>query len=211
MRDFVVVTCEHAVNRIPREHAQLFRGCARLLDSHRGYDAGALVMARELAASLGAPLVTATVSRLLVDHNRSLSNFRVWSERTRSLPPAEKQRIIERYYAPYHGVTAIIDNAVASGRRVIHISSHSFTPVLNGTCAPPMSASCTTLPGRKKRCSPRIGSCNRRTRPGLARASQLSVCRQGRWPDTDPAPAVSADPLCRYRARAQSGFRAGRR
>lgn len=133
MRDFVVVTCEHASNRIPQQYAKLFRGCDRLLRTHRGYDAGALVMARDLAAAVGAPLVTSTVSRLLVDLNRSLSNPGVWSELTRPLPPADKQRIAERHYAPYHQqVTAIVDDAVASGHRVIHVSSHSFTPVLNG-------------------------------------------------------------------------------
>ena len=104
-----------------------------MLASHRGYDAGALVMARELAASLRAPLVAATASRLLVDLNRSLTNPCVWSGVTRSLPLADKQRIIKRHYAPYHQkVAAIVDEAVASGHRVIHLSLHSFTPVLKG-------------------------------------------------------------------------------
>ena len=133
MGDVVVITCEHAANRIPPEYARLFRGCGRLLDSHRGYDAGALVMARELATAFRAPLVTSKASRLLIDLNRSLSNPRAWSEKTRLLPAAEKQRIIERHYAPYRKkVAAIVGNAIASGNRVIHISSHSFTPVLNG-------------------------------------------------------------------------------
>jgi len=133
VRDFIVVTCEHGDNRIPSEYAGLFRRWQRILHSHRGYDAGALIMARDLATVLRAPLVASTVSRLLVDLNRSLSNPRVWSEATRSLPPANKQRVIERHYAPYHRrVAAIIDEAVTSGRRVIHLSSHSFTPVLNG-------------------------------------------------------------------------------
>ena len=128
-----MVTCEHAGNRIPPEYAHLFRGCDRLLGTHRGYDAGALVMARTLAASLGAPLVTSTVSRLLVDLNRSLSNPGAWSEMTRSLSTPDKQRIVERYYAPHQQkVAAFVDKAVKSGQRVIHIASHSFTPVLNG-------------------------------------------------------------------------------
>ena len=104
-----------------------------MLGTHRGYDAGALVMARELAASLGAPLVTSTVSRLLVDLNRSLSNPGAWSEMTRPLSAADKQRIAERYYVPHQQkVAAIVDEAVKSGQRVVHIASHSFTPVLNG-------------------------------------------------------------------------------
>ena len=133
VRDFIVVTCEHGGNRIPAEYADLFRRWHHILQSHRGYDAGALIMARDLARAMRAPLVASTVSRLLVDLNRSLSNPRVWSEATRSLPPADRQRVIQRYYAPYHRrVAATIDDAVTSGRRVIHLSSHSFTPVLNG-------------------------------------------------------------------------------
>ena len=104
-----------------------------MLGTHRGYDAGALAMARELAASLDAPLVSSNFSRLLVDLNRSLSNPGAWSEMTRSLSIPDKQRIAERYYAPHHGrVAAIVDGAVSSGHRVIHVASHSFTPVLNG-------------------------------------------------------------------------------
>jgi predicted N-formylglutamate amidohydrolase len=133
VRDFIVVTCEHGGNRIPAEYAGLFRGWHRVLRTHRCYDAGALAMARDLATALRAPLTASTVSRLLVDLNRSLSNPRVWSAATRSLTPTEKQRLVQRHYAPYRRrVSMIVDEAVKSGRRVIHISSHSFTPVLNG-------------------------------------------------------------------------------
>lgn len=132
-RDLILVTCEHGGNRIPREYASLFRGWQRALRSHRGYDAGALAMARDLAASLHAPLVASTVSRLLVDLNRSLANPSVWSPATRSLLSGEKLRIVHRHYAPhYRRVVAIADEAVFSGRRVIHVASHSFTPVLDG-------------------------------------------------------------------------------
>ena len=133
MRDFVVVTCEHGGNRIPAEYARLFRGWHRALRSHRGYDAGALAMARDLAVAMHAPLVASTVSRLLVDLNRSLSNRRAWSAATRPLGSVEKNRVVQRHYAPYRrNVSTIVDDAVRSGRRVVHISSHSFTPVLDG-------------------------------------------------------------------------------
>jgi predicted N-formylglutamate amidohydrolase len=132
-RDFVVVTCEHGGNRIPVAYARHFRGWHRILSTHRGYDPGALAMARDLAAAMHAPLVESTVSRLLVDLNRSLSNPRAWSDATRGLSAAAKQRIATRHYAPYRQrVAAIVAEAVAAGRRVIHVSSHSFTPVLDG-------------------------------------------------------------------------------
>jgi len=133
VRDFVVVTCEHGGNRIPAEYRGMFRGWRRILDTHRGYDPGALVMARQLSGMLDAPLVWSTVSRLLIDLNRSLDNPNVWSDATRDLPPAMQQRIVRRHYAPYRQrVAAIIQGAIAAGRRVLHLSSHSFTPVLDG-------------------------------------------------------------------------------
>ncbi len=133
VRDYFLVTCEHGGNRIPAEYAGVFRGWRRILATHRGFDPGALAMARQLAAALDAPLVASTVSRLVVDLNRSLGNPRVWSDATRVLPPAGKQRIVRRHYAPYRQrVEALVSDAVAAGRRVIHLSSHSFTPVLDG-------------------------------------------------------------------------------
>lgn len=131
VRDFLVVTCEHGGNRIPPEYAGLFRGWHRILGTHRGFDAGALVMARELSAALHAPLVASTVSRLLIDLNRSLGNPGAWSEATREVPLSGKQRIVRRHYAPYRQrVEAIVSEAVKAGHRVIHLSSHSFTPIL---------------------------------------------------------------------------------
>ena len=50
--DSFLVTCEHGGNRIPAPCRRLFRGQRALLDSHRGYDPGALVMAKALAAAL---------------------------------------------------------------------------------------------------------------------------------------------------------------
>ena len=80
-----LVTCEHGGNQIPAAYADLFCGWQARLCSHRGYDIGALVMARALAAALQAPLVASTVSRLLIDLNRSLSSPQAWSDATRGL------------------------------------------------------------------------------------------------------------------------------
>ncbi len=133
VRDFHVVTCEHGGNRIPAAYADLFQGWQGRLATHRGYDPGALRMARDLAAALPAPLLVSTVSRLLIDLNRSLSSPQVWSDATRNLSPTRKQSIVSRHYAPYRQrLTEIVATAVAAGQRVIHFSSHSFTPVLDG-------------------------------------------------------------------------------
>lgn len=131
--DCYLITCEHGGNRIPTAYRGLFHGHAALLESHRGYDPGALLMARDLARAFRAPLVTATVSRLVVDLNRSPGHPRLFSPMTRAAPPALRAQIVERHYLPYRNeVERLVARSVARGRRVVHVSSHSFTPVLDG-------------------------------------------------------------------------------
>jgi predicted N-formylglutamate amidohydrolase len=129
----LLFTCEHGGNRIPARYAPLFREHERALRSHRGYDAGALSYARALARAFGAPLVYSTTSRLLVELNRSPHHPAFFSSVTRSLPLAERERIVERYYRPYrNAVESHVSGAARHGGGVLHISCHSFTPHMNG-------------------------------------------------------------------------------
>ena len=129
----LVVTCEHAGNRIPAPYRRLFRAEQALLDSHRGYDAGALAMARALAAAFAAPLVAGTVSRLLVDLNRSVGHPRLHGESIRKMPAAVRRRILNDYYRPYRAqAERFVMQAIAERGRAFHLSSHSFTPELDG-------------------------------------------------------------------------------
>jgi predicted N-formylglutamate amidohydrolase len=131
--DTFLVTCEHGGNRIPAPYRLLFRGQRAQLASHRGHDPGALVMARALAGSFGAPLVASTVSRLLVDLNRSIGHPRLFSDATRRVPLALRSTIVDQHYVPYRTrVERLVAASVARRRRVVHVSSHSFTPVLDG-------------------------------------------------------------------------------
>ena len=91
------------------------------------------MMARALSGALRAPLVTSTVSRLLVDLNRSLGHPQVFSAATRAAPAKLRARIVEQHYRPYRAqVERLVAQSASRGRRVIHISSHSFTPRLHG-------------------------------------------------------------------------------
>lgn len=129
----LLLTCEHGGNRVPREYRGLFRGREGLLRTHRGYDAGALAVAERLADGLRAPLHAATVSRLVVDLNRSPGHPRLFSEATRGLDERERSRLLRLYYLPYRrAVEAAARARTARGCRVVHISLHSFTPVLRG-------------------------------------------------------------------------------
>jgi predicted N-formylglutamate amidohydrolase len=129
----LVITCEHGGRDVPRTYAAVFAGHEALLASHRGWDAGALELARRMADVIGVPMYAATTTRLLVDLNRSIGHRQLFSHLTRALSPAMRQEIIDQYYRPHRDkVAAVIAEHIGAGRRVIHIASHSFTPVLDG-------------------------------------------------------------------------------
>lgn len=133
MPDRLVLTCEHAGNDVPKPYRALFAGHERLLPTHRGWDPGALLLARAMAERFAAPLYFETTTRLLVDLNRSVGNPELHSEATRHLTLAERREILDVYYRPHRQtVDAAVAAAVDAGDRVVHIASHSFTPELNG-------------------------------------------------------------------------------
>ena len=131
--DALLITCEHGGNRVPAPYRAQFAGLQETLKTHRGYDLGALRMAHELAAAFKAPMVAATVTRLLVDLNRSTHHPRLHVAAVRALPREARERILAEHYQPYRGeVESLVERATARGRRVVHLSSHSFTPELHG-------------------------------------------------------------------------------
>lgn len=132
-RPALLISCEHGGRRIPPAYRSLFAGHDALLRSHRGHDPGALALAREMAAAFGAPLIQSTVSRLLVDLNRSPGHPRLYSPMTRGLPAAARREVFARYYLPYRArIEAYVARVIENGERLVHIASHSFTPVLDG-------------------------------------------------------------------------------
>jgi predicted N-formylglutamate amidohydrolase len=133
--DAIVLTCEHGGNRVPARHARLFASArARAaLSSHRGLDIGALRVARFLERRLRAPLIHSTVTRLLVELNRSIGHRELFSEFSARLSGAERERILRRHYRPYRDrVRAEIARQAGGGRRTLHVAVHSFTPRLHG-------------------------------------------------------------------------------
>lgn len=127
------ISCEHGGNRVPDTYRKLFKGQQALLESHRGYDIGILPFAERMATHFDVPLLSATVSRLIVDLNRSVGSRTLFSELTCNLPKKERQTILQHYHRPYwqtaeNSVAAII----AAGKQVLHLSLHSFTPELHG-------------------------------------------------------------------------------
>jgi predicted N-formylglutamate amidohydrolase len=127
----LILSCEHGGNRVPARYRSVFS--ETLLATHRGYDPGALTVARDFAASTGAPLFYSTISRLLIELNRPLGHHQVFSARALRLPPAMREELLQRYYFPYwKAVEARVAQGLRLARRVLHLSCHSFTPRFAG-------------------------------------------------------------------------------
>lgn len=129
----VLITCEHGGNDIPAAYREMMAGSQSLLDTHRGLDIGALQMAKALATALDAPLIFSTVSRLLVDLNRSIGHPQLHCEAIRKTPAAYRETILTQHYMPYREhALQLVSEAINRHGRVLHVSSHSFTPRLHG-------------------------------------------------------------------------------
>lgn len=129
----VLVTAEHGGNEVPAAYRQLFSAHEELLRSHRGWDPGTHRLAGALGRALRAHLLRSTLTRLLVDLNRSAYNPKVFSEITRALPRAERERLLERFHRPHWDrARAAVSRGIGESGQVLHLGVHSFTPVLDG-------------------------------------------------------------------------------
>lgn len=128
----VLITCEHTTKTIPADLHALFFEYKELCNSHRGYDIGALALAYACQKRLQAPLITSTVSRLVIDLNRSLKSKTLFSEITKQLSEERKKELIERYYFPYRNAVFDTIRRMSSSSFLLHLSIHSFTPVFKG-------------------------------------------------------------------------------
>lgn len=123
----LVLSCEHATHHVPESFRGLFRGHAAVLRSHRGWDPGTLALGQALQQQFNAPLLVTTVSRLLVEVNRSEHHPRLFSEFTRDLPPPIQQQLLDDYYWPHRqAVEAAVRQRLVGKTRVLHLSLHSF-------------------------------------------------------------------------------------
>ncbi len=128
----VVVTCEHGGNEIPGEYEKLFHNYRELLKSHRGFDPGALDLAKKINENAGDYFFYSTTSRLLVELNRSLHHPNLFSVVTFPLAKETKNKILLQYYDPYRNeVENKICELIEAGNKILHLSVHTFTPVLD--------------------------------------------------------------------------------
>ena len=132
-----LLTCEHASKAMPPGVGDGVDGkeAQGVLATHEGYDIGALEVARGLAGELRATLVAARWSRLLVDLNRPVDDPELiraeaggvrlpWN---RASGPAERERRVADYPAPYH---AEIDRQSVWVARVFLASAAALVALL---------------------------------------------------------------------------------
>jgi len=140
----LLLTCDHASNRVPRALDGL--GLARgLLEQHIGWDIGAAMVTRRLALALDAAAVMSGYSRLVIDCNRDPDDPTSIPEVTdgvsvpgnRNLSAAARALRRRTCFDPYHAaIAARLDALVAAGLAPALLSIHSFTPVMNGVARP---------------------------------------------------------------------------
>jgi len=132
----VLVTCEHASNRMPQgfEWSEADHWAR---ETHWAYDIGAADLSRELARSLESVAVLSRFSRLLVDPNRrptSSTLFRTEADGRRvamnvGLTEELRRERMERFYTPYHDE---VGRRLRSRPVELVLAIHTFTPVYEG-------------------------------------------------------------------------------
>ena len=136
----LILVCEHASRYIPDalNNLGLDETAAR---EHIAWDIGALELAEQLSEKIGATLLSANYSRLLIDLNRprhAPDSIPAQSEiyqvpGNRELDEATREYRRQCLFKPFHTrLQQLIDERLAAGRPVRVVGIHSFTPVYYG-------------------------------------------------------------------------------
>lgn len=126
MKTKLVISCEHGGNTVPLWLKDKVQIPQKVLNSHRGFDKGALEIALRLGKIYATKPITNEISRLVIDYNRSLHNKSVWSKYSQYLSDQDKNQII----AEYQHYREKVEKALKT--KELHLSIHSFTPIRNG-------------------------------------------------------------------------------
>jgi predicted N-formylglutamate amidohydrolase len=136
----LILVCEHASRYIPDalNNLGLDDTAAR---EHIAWDIGALELAEQLSEKIGATLLSANYSRLLIDLNRprhAPDSIPAQSEiyqvpGNRELDEASREYRRQCLFKPFHTrLQRLIDERLAEGRPVRVVGIHSFTPIYYG-------------------------------------------------------------------------------
>lgn len=128
----LILTCEHAGNRIPDDWKKRFSPESHVLKSHRGIDIGAKELSLYLENELKCPFFFHEETRLLIELNRSLHHPKLFSEYSKKFTKSEKKELIDTFYLPYRNKVEKEIQKKIKGGCVLHLSMHTFTPQLDG-------------------------------------------------------------------------------
>lgn len=129
----VVLSSEHSSNRVPKVWRKQFTGAQDILETHRGWDPGVGQLEKAFAAIFGITVLRGNATRLLIELNRSLHHPKLFSEFTRELSATEKSELVQTIYQPYREqVHRSIQSVIDQYGFALHVSLHTFTPVLEG-------------------------------------------------------------------------------
>lgn len=134
----IVITCDHASNRVPKEVCGGDLGVAPGdMERHIAYDVGAAGVSERLGELLNAPVFLSNFSRLVIDPNRGEDDPTLIMQLydgsiipgNRHLCAEEKAWRMRHLYYPYHEALAQL---IESRESPVILAVHSFTPQLSG-------------------------------------------------------------------------------
>ncbi|MBN2509375.1 MAG: N-formylglutamate amidohydrolase [Spirochaetales bacterium] len=127
----LICSCEHGGNRVPFRFRKLFKGRRELLKSHRGYDLGVAPVYRRMTRRFGCSGVSSSMTRLLIDQNRTEGNSSLFPALAGPLEPSDRAWLLRKHRSYVAALDSRIQAALSRGP-VLHVSFHSFTPVFEG-------------------------------------------------------------------------------
>jgi predicted N-formylglutamate amidohydrolase len=137
----IFLTCEHAGRSVPAALGDLGIPTEEM-ERHIAYDVGAEGVARGLAERLDAALILQRYSRLVIDCNRPLeakdcivtqSDGTVVPANADVSNPERARRYVEIHQPLHEAIAVALDQRQASGKPLLLVSVHSFTPVMRAT------------------------------------------------------------------------------
>ncbi|NKB61303.1 MAG: N-formylglutamate amidohydrolase [Gammaproteobacteria bacterium] len=140
----ILITCDHADNRIPESLKGLSISDA-LRGQHIAYDIGAKQVAMMLSEKFDAPLLVANYSRLVIDLNRHPGDPGLIPQVSdgheipgnKGLTRAQRHQRMDALFEPYHRRhKVLVDQLESQHESPIIFSVHSFTPVMQGFVRP---------------------------------------------------------------------------
>ncbi len=140
----VLVLCDHASNAVPSWLGSL--GISDdAMQSHIGWDIGALHMAERIAQRADAPGIFSAYSRLVLDCNRPLSDPALIPEvsdgthipANKTLTKEQAGERIEKIFLPYHfAIANKLTEFASRGIEPLILAVHSCAPVMNNIQRP---------------------------------------------------------------------------